>query len=117
MIHVIRLVLILALGIGAVIAPDVSAARVSVQDMAQMDTTENADQLCGGCDPAGFADGIPCEGGCPVPCGSIATAGIIAQAPSGRLTIPFGAVVPLAEPLIPLGADLPLDPFPPKLPV
>jgi hypothetical protein len=34
-----------------------------------------------------------------------------------RLAMPLGAVVTVAEPLIPLGANPLLDPFPPKLPV
>jgi len=117
MIRVIRLVLILALSFGAVIAPDVSSARVSDMAMAQMDITKNPDQLCGGCDPAGFADGTACEDGCPVPCGSGGTAGIIARVPSAQLAMPLGVVVPVVEPLIPLGAKPSVDPFPPKLPV
>lgn len=114
---VLRLVLILALSFGAVIAPEVSSASLSDMAMTQMETTGGADDRCDGCDPAGFADGTACEGGCPVPCGSNGTVGIIARAPSARLAIPFGVVIPIAEPLIPLGASPSLDPFPPKLPV
>ena len=117
MIRVFRLVLILALSFGAVIAPDVSSASGSDMATTQMDAAESVDQLCGGCDPTGFADGQPCVGNCPVPCGSGGMAGIITRTPSARLAVPFGVVAPVAEPLIPLGANPVLDPFPPKLPV
>ena len=117
MIRFIRLVLLLALSFGAVTAPDVLSASMSDTAMAQMETVESADDLCDGCDPAGFADGIFCEGGCPVPCGSSGTAGILVKVPSARLATPFGVVVPVAEPLIPLGANPSPDPFPPKLAV
>jgi len=117
MIRVFRHVLILALSFGAVIAPDVSSAGVSDMAMTQIDVAESADESCDGCDPTGFADGLPCEGGCPVPCGSSGTAGIVARTPSARLAMPFGVVALVAEPLIPLGANPALDPFPPKLPV
>jgi len=117
MIRVFRLVLILVLSFGAVIAPDVSSASVSDMAMTQMDAAESADGRCDGCDPAGFADGLPCEGACPVPCGSGGTAGIAIRTPSIRLAMPLGAIVTVAEPLIPLGANPALDPFPPKLPV
>ena len=116
MVRVLRLVLILVLSFRAVIAPDAASANVSDMAMAQMDAAESVDQRCDGCAPTGFADVTPCEGGCPVPCGSSGTAGIIAQAPSERLTMLFGVIVPVAEPLIPLGASPSLDPFPPKLP-
>lgn len=117
MIRALRLVLILALSFGAVIAPDVSSARVSEMAMVQMDTTESADDRCGGCYPAGFADDTACEDGCPVPCGSGGTAGIIARVPSAQLAIPLGVLVPVADPLILLSASPSLDPLPPKLPV
>jgi len=117
MIRVLRLVLIFGLSLGAVIAPGDSSANMSEMVMTQMDTTESADQPCCGCDPTGFTDGLPCESGCPVPCGSNGTAGIIALAPSTRLAIPFGLVIPRSEPLILLGASPSLDPFPPKRPV
>lgn len=117
MTHVLRLVLLLAVTFGAVIAPDVSAAKVSDMAMAQMDAAEIADQSCGGCDPTGFAGGTLCQGGCPVPCGFGGTMGIVGLTPSVRLAMPLGVVVPIAEPLIPLGANPSLDPFPPKLPV
>ena len=117
MIRLLRLVLILALSFGAVIAPDVSSANVSDMAMTQIDDAESADKGCDGCDPAGFADGIPCEGECSVPCGAGGTAGIIIKVSSARLAMPFGVVVRVAEPLIPLGANPSLDPFPPKLPV
>ncbi len=102
MIRVFRLVLILMLTFGAVTAPDASSASMSDTAMAQMETAESADGLCNGCDPAGFADGTACEGGCPVPCGSSGTSDLLAKMP---------------EPLIPVGANPSLDPFPPKLPV
>ena len=114
---VLRLVLIFVLSIGAVIAPDVSSARVSDMAMAQMDAAENMDLFCGGCDATGYVDEIACEGGCPVPCGSSGTAGIENRTPSARLTIQFEVVVPIAEPLILLSANPTLDPFPPKLSV
>ena len=117
MFRVFRLVLILMLTFGAVTAPDVSSARMSVTAMAQMETAESADGLCNGCDPAGFADGTACEGGCPVPCGSSGTSGLLVNMPSARLTRPFGTAVLGAEPLISLGTNPSLDPFPPKLPV
>ncbi|RUS63598.1 hypothetical protein EGN72_03335 [Pseudorhodobacter sp. E13] len=114
---VFRLVLILMLTFGAVTAPDVSSASMSVTAMAQMDPSESADGRCDGCNPTGFADGTACEGGCPVPCGSSGTAGLLANMPSARLTMPFGTAIRGAEPLIPVGANPSLDPFPPKLPV
>lgn len=114
MIRVFRLVLILLLTFGAVTAPDVSSASMSDTAMAQM---ESADGLCDGCDSTGFADGTVCEGGCPVPCGSSGTAGILAKVPSAQVAMPFVIAVRVAEPLIPLGANPLLDPFPPKLPV
>jgi hypothetical protein len=117
MIYVLRLVLILALSFGAVIAPDVSSASVSDMAMAQMNATESADDRCDGCVPTGFSDGLPCEGGCPVPCGSGGTTGIAIRTLSARLAMSFGVIVPVAEPLIPLGASPSVDPFPPKLPV
>ena len=117
MTRVLRLVLILALSFGAVIAPDVSSSKISDVAMVQVNAAEIADQSCGGCDPTGFAGGTPCEGGCPVPCGSNGTTGIVTRTPSARLVMPFGAVVPVTEPLIPLGTDPSLDPFPPKRPV
>ncbi|WP_255356599.1 hypothetical protein [Thioclava sp. SK-1] len=117
MFRVFRLVLILMLTFGAVTAPDVSSASMSATAMAQMEPTESADGLCNGCDPAGFADGTACEGGCPVPCGSSGTAGLLAKMPSERLAMPFGTAIRGAEPLIPVGANPSLDPFPPKLPV
>ena len=114
---VFRLVLILMLTFGAVTAPDVSSASMSVTAMAQMDPSESADGRCGGCYPTGFAEGTACEGGCPVPCGSSGTSGLLANMPSARLTRPFGTAVRGAEPLISLGTNPSLDPFPPKLPV
>ena len=117
MIRVFRLVLILMLTFGAVTAPDASSASMSDTAMAQMETAESADGLCNGCDPAGFADGTACEGGCPVPCGPSGTSGLLAKMPSARLTRPFGTAVRGAEPLISLGTNPSLDPFPPKLPL
>ena len=117
MFRVFRLVLILMLTFGAVTAPDVSSANMSDTAMAQMETAESADGLCNGCYPAGFADGTACEGGCPVPCGSSGTSDLLAKMPSARLAMPFGTAVRGAEPLIPLGANPSLDPFPPKLPL
>lgn len=117
MICVFRLVLILALSFGAVIAPDVSSANISDTAMAQMGNAESADGRCDGCDPAGFSDVMPCESGCLVPCGSSGTAGILAEVLPARIAMPFGPALRVAEPLIPLGAILLLDPFPPKLPV
>ena len=117
MIRIFRLVLILALSFGAVIAPDVSSAKVSDMAMTQMSTAEGADDRCDGCDPTEFADGTACEGGCPVPCGSGGTVGLVTQIHSAQHEIRFGVVVPVAEPLIPVGASPLLDPFPPKLPV
>ena len=115
MINVIRLVLILALNFGAAIAPDVSFAEVSA--MVQMDETENPEKSCGGCISPAFAGGVPCEGGCPVPCDSSGTAGLFVWSPTALLAMFFGDVVLVAEPLIPLGTNPTLDPFPPKLPV
>lgn len=117
MTSVFRLVLILMLTFGAVTAPDVSSASMSDTAMAQMDPTESAGGRCDGCDSTGFADGTACEGECPVPCGSSGTAGILGKLPSARLEMPFGIIIRLAEPLIPLGANPSLDPFPPKLTV
>ena len=117
MIRVLRLVLILALSFGAVIAPDVSSASAADMAMAQKNTTESADDRCDGCDPTGFSDGLPCEGACPVPCGSGGTAGIAIRTPSIRLAMPLGAIIPVAEPLIPLVAKPSVVPFPPRLPV
>ena len=77
MICVFRLILILALSFGAVVAPDVSAVNAAEAAMAQMAGAESADDHCSGCDPIGFADGISCEGGCTVPCGAGSTAGIV----------------------------------------
>ena len=77
MIRFFRLILILALSFGAVVAPDVSAANAAEAAMAQMAGAESADDHCSGCDPIGFADGISCEGGCTVPCGAGSTAGIV----------------------------------------
>lgn len=114
---VVRLVLILALSFGAMIAPDVSSARVSDMVMPQMDAADKIDQLCDGCDPGGFADGSVCEGGCPVPCNSSGTAGIELQSHLTQLEMSFGIIIPFAEPLTPLGVNPALDPFPPKLPV
>ena len=114
---VLRLVLILVLTSGAVIAPDVSWSSMPDTSMAQMNTAESTDGRCDACDPIGYADGIACKGECTVPCGSNGPAAIIAKAPSTRLAMPFGAFVPVAEPLLPHSASLTLDPFPPKLPV
>lgn len=114
---VLRLVLIFALSFGAVIAPDVSSASISDLAMTQMDAAKNADRSCGDCDPTGSVDGIPCESGCPVPCGSSGLAGILIRVPTERLAMPFGIIVPVGKALIPLGTDPSLDPFPPKLPV
>jgi len=114
---VVRLVLILALSFGAMIAPDVSSASVSDMAMTQMDAADKIDQLCDGCDPSGFADRSACEGGCPVPCNSSGTAGIEVQSPLAELAMTFCVIIPIAEPLNPLGANPALDPFPPKLPV
>ena len=87
------------------------------QAMAQMNTAEIADQSCGGCDLNGFAGDVLCQGGCPVPCSFGGTIGIVGLTPSVRFAMPLGVVVPVAEPLIPLGANPSLDPFPPKRPV
>lgn len=114
---VLRLVLILALSFGAMIAPDVSSASVSDMAMTQMDAADKMDQPCDGCDPSGFADGSACEGGCPVPCVSSGATGIGIRTPTACLTIILGVFAPAAEPLMPLGANPALDPFPPKLPV
>jgi len=117
MTHVFRLFLILAVTFGAAIAPDVSPAKVSDMAMTQMGTAEIAEQSCGGCDPIGFAGGTLCQDGCPVPCGFSGTMGIVSLTPAVRFAMPIGAVVPLTEPLIPLGANPTLDPIPPRLPV
>ncbi|MFV1441816.1 hypothetical protein VWZ88_18900 [Phaeobacter sp. JH20_36] len=117
MTRVFRLILILALSFGAVIAPDVSAVNAAEAPMAQMVGAEGADNHCGGCDPIGFADGISCEGGCPVPCGAGSMAGIVARTSAMPLEVSFGVVIPVAEPVIPIGAITLLDPFPPKQPV
>lgn len=117
MLNVLRLILILALSISAVLAPDVSSASEANMAMANMTITESADERCGGCDPSGLADGIPCEGGCPVPCGAGGTAGIAAGSAAPTLAMSFGVVVRVVEYLIPVGANPPLDPFPPRLPV
>ena len=93
MIRVFRLALILMLTFGAVTAPDASSASMSDTAMAQMETAESADGLCNGCDPAGFADGTACEGGCPVPCGSSGTSDLLAKMPSERLAMPFGTAI------------------------
>jgi hypothetical protein len=114
MIRILHLVMILALTFGAVIAPDVSSAKVSDVAMAQMNTAE---KRCDGCVSPGFTDSLSCEGGCPVPCGSSGTAGIVTWTPSALLAMSFGDIVQVAEPLIPLGTNPSLDPFPPKLPV
>lgn len=114
---VFRLVLILTLSFGAVIAPDVSSASLSDMAMTQMDNADSADDRCDGCDPIGFAGGIPCEGACPVPCGSGGMAGVVIRTPTARPAMSFGVIVLVAEPLIPLGASPSIDPFPPKLPV
>ena len=114
---VLRLLLILAMTFGALTAPDVSSAKASDMAMAQMNTAEIADQSCGGCDLNGFAGDVLCQGGCPVPCSFGGTIGIVGLTPSVRFAMPLGVVVPVAEPLIPLGANPSLDPFPPKLPV
>lgn len=115
--QVFRLILIVALSFGPVIAPDVSAVNAAEVAMAQMDTAESTDDHCSGCNPTEFAGNTPCENGCPVPCGSGGTAGIVIRTPSARLAMSFDVIVPVAEPLIPLGANPSLDPFPPKLPV
>ncbi|MDD9727616.1 hypothetical protein PVV74_19365 [Roseovarius sp. SK2] len=117
MIRAFRLILILAFSFGAVIAPDGVSASMSDAAITQIDTAESQDQLCYGCVPAGFSDAVPCEGGCPVPCGSSGTAGIIAKVSLAQLAMPFGIAVRGAEPLMPLGINPSLDPFPPKLPV
>ena len=117
MIRFFRLILILALSFGAVVAPDVSAVNAAEAAMAQMAGAESADDHCSGCDPIGFADGISCEGGCTVPCGAGSTAGIVARTSAMTLEMAFGVVIPVAGPVIPIGAIPSLDPFPPKLPV
>lgn len=117
MIHVLRLALILALTFGAVIAPKGSSASMADIAMVHMDTAGSADQRCDGCGPEGYVSGVTCEGGCPVPCGSMGAAGIIGQASSGRFAILFDLIVSVDEPLIPRGVSPSLDPFPPKLPI
>lgn len=117
MIRVFRLILILALSFGAVVAPDVSAVNAAEAAMAQIGGAESADDHCGACDPIGFADGISCDGGCTVPCGAGCTAGIVARTSAMPLEMAFGVVIPVAGPVIPNGAIPSLDPFPPKQPV
>ena len=117
MICVFRLILILALSFGAVVAPDVSAANAAEAAMAQMVGAESGDDHCGGCDPIGFADGITCEGGCTVPCGAGTTAGIVARTSAMTLEMAFGVVIPVAGSVIPIGAGPSPDPFSPQLPV
>ncbi len=115
--YVYRLFLILALSFGAMIAPDGSSACVSDIGAAQMDVADGMDHSCGSCVPAGYADSLACEGGCPVPCGSGGTVGIATWTPSLLGALMFGSAVLVAEPLIPSGANPSPDPFPPKLSV
>ena len=117
MVRVFRLVLILVLTSGAVTVPEGSSVGLSDTFMAQMDSAAGAVERCDRCDPSGPSDTISCESACLVPCGSGGTACILAQMPSVRIATPFVAAVRVAEPLIPLGANPSLDPFPPKLPV
>jgi hypothetical protein len=114
MIRFFRLILILALSFGAVVAPDVSAVNAAEAPMAQMVGAESADDHCGGCEPIGFSDGISCESGCPAPCGAGSTAGIVVRTSAMTLEMAFGVVIPVAGPVIPIGAIPSLDPFPPK---
>ena len=117
MIRFLRLLLFLALTSGAAIAPNVSLAKVSDVTMAQMNIGESAEKICDGCVSLGFAGGILCEGGCPVACGSSGTTGILTRTPTAPLPMSLGVAVPETGPLIPLGANPSLDPFPPKTPV
>lgn len=112
-----RLILILALSFGAVIAPNVSAVNAAEVAMAQMDAAESMDDHCGGCAPTEFADGMSCVGGCPVPCGASSTAGILVWMPSGPPAMSLGNFIPATEPLFLIGGIPLLDPFPPKLTV
>jgi len=117
MIRVFWPLLILVLTFGAVTAPDMSSASMSGAAMAQMETAESADGFCIDCNFTGYADGTACESGCPVPCSSSDMAGFLAKMPPASLATLIDTAVRGAEPLTPLGANPPLDPFPPKLPV
>jgi len=115
--HLVTLVLILAMSFGVVFAPDMSSASTSDMAVTQIDAADDTDYICGWCDPTLFADCLACEGGCPVPCSSNGTAGILPRTPSARLAMLFDAITLEGEPQILLGINPSPDPFPPKLPV
>ena len=117
MIRIVYLIMILALSFGALVVPDATSARGVDMVMGQVDVVGSVGDNCDGCPPTRFADDIPCEGGCPVPCSSSGIASIVDRAHLTRLATSFDIVDPIAEPLIPLGAGPSLEPFPPKLPV
>lgn len=117
MYRVFRLVLILFVAFGVVTNADVPNASESGMAMSQMEAVERADDLCVECDHAGFAYGSSCECGCPVPCGSIGSAGILVKQSPARLVSHIGTAIRVAKSLILLGTNPALDPFPPKLPV
>ena len=117
MIRILHLVIILTLSFGAAIAPGVASAKVTDVAMTQMSAAESGEKHCDGCVSPGFTDSMSCVGGCPAPCGSSGTAGIVTWTPSGLLAKSFGEIAQVTEPLIPLGTNPSLDPFPPKLPV
>ena len=116
--RVVHLVLILAVSFTALWAPERSSATANDLPMLQMDIGEVADRSCDGCVSTGFADGILCEGGCPVPCGAGGSAALTApETSSGVFPMAFGSLHTEGEQLILPGIFPSLDPFPPKLPV
>ncbi len=116
--RVFHLVLILTVTLAAFWAPMGVSANVNDMQMLEMEDGEAADQSCDGCVSTGFADGILCGGGCPVPCGAGAPGAFMApEASSGIFPIAFGALHAECERYTLPGTFPALDPFPPKLPV
>tara|TARA_R110002094_G_scaffold142996_9_gene133144 strand:+ start:2597 stop:2941 length:345 start_codon:yes stop_codon:yes gene_type:complete len=110
--RILHLVLILALTIGVVIAPEDVSAKEPSMAMTQMD---GQDLTCDGC-PSTNVIGISCDSGCTVPCGLAASSGMIApEISSTQFSTSFDFMRLGIDLLLPMGTGPALDPFPPKL--
>ena len=116
--RVFHLILILAATLAAFWAPMGVSANGNDMQMLQMEDGEAFDQSCNGCVSTGFADGILCEGGCPVPCGAGGSTAVIASEIFLKSCFESRASVDVdSDRLTLVGTYPPLDPFPPKHPV
>lgn len=128
MIRALFLILAFALAFGPAIAPGMASAAASggaagpdifaVADASMVAGADGAmadDADCAGCGWLAGGDAVACEGGCPVPCGVSAAAGLVPAGLILRIAGGSGLRMRPVEPGLPDGQAVPPNPSPPDL--